>query len=69
MLKGMITPNNSKYGEGVEEADRKEYFNQIKRLPYTRHENTLLCIWNGELSKLCQVIALWIAKYKLMSKL
>jgi hypothetical protein len=48
MLKGKVKLNVTKLGDNLEASTIKEYFAQIKRLPNTRHKNTLLRIWNGD---------------------
>jgi len=48
MLKGAETLNITKLGEGLNNLTIKDYFNQVRRLPNTRHKNTLLRVWNGD---------------------
>ncbi len=40
--------SNDAFGENIDLHVNMAYFAQIKRLPSTKHKNTLLRVWNGD---------------------
>jgi hypothetical protein len=48
LFQSKIQMINSRFRQNLDDHTLVEYFKQIKKLPNTRHKNTLLRVWNGD---------------------
>jgi hypothetical protein len=61
LLQGNVQMATSRFRQNLDDHTLAEYFKQIKKLPNTRHKNTLLRVWNGDCLSNSRLLHLGIA--------